>query len=198
MEVCNNNQWGTVCDDLWGTTDANVACRQLGFSSTGTYCHCTLHLLLDLFYQMSQMCFHLLGFSPSSLGATPLSFAFFGQGTGPILLDNVGCTGSETRLWDCPNNGVGVHNCAHFEDASVRCRSKYACMRIFVAHLQYQVYDKIGHLYIKHIFSSQHDCHYKPFLQWQITLHFGLQYVSVDNCTVFDVLDSYYPIWDLE
>ncbi len=35
VEVCNNNQWGTVCDDAWGTVDAGVACRQAGFSATG-------------------------------------------------------------------------------------------------------------------------------------------------------------------
>ena len=35
MEICNNNAWGTVCDDSWGTPEATVACRQLGFSATG-------------------------------------------------------------------------------------------------------------------------------------------------------------------
>ena len=35
VEVCNNNQWGTVCDDAWGTVDAEVACRQAGFSAHG-------------------------------------------------------------------------------------------------------------------------------------------------------------------
>ena len=37
MEICNNGIWGTVCDNFWGTADAQVACRQLGFPTIGMY-----------------------------------------------------------------------------------------------------------------------------------------------------------------
>ena len=64
--------------------------------------------------------------TPFSLpGATAISFAFFGQGTGSIWLDDVQCVGTETRLIDCPHNAIGSHNCVHSEDASVRCQSMY-------------------------------------------------------------------------
>ena len=87
VEVYHNGAWGTVCDDDWDITDANVVCQQLNYSR-----------------------------ATSAPGQ-----AFFGEGTGPIFYDDVACTGTEARLADCSSLGIGVHNCAHGEDAGVVC-----------------------------------------------------------------------------
>lgn len=36
-------------------------------------------------------------------------------------MDNVGCSGTESRLIDCPHNAIGSHDCSHSEDAGVTC-----------------------------------------------------------------------------
>lgn len=53
--------------------------------------------------------------------AVAYSSAHFGQGTGPILLDDQMCSGSEADLFQCAHNTIGMHNCGHDEDAGVQC-----------------------------------------------------------------------------
>ncbi len=47
--------------------------------------------------------------------------AYFGTGTGRIWMDNLGCTGNESSIFDCEYGGWGLHNCSHSEDAGVEC-----------------------------------------------------------------------------
>ena len=53
------------------------------------------------------------------IGAQSFSNAFYGQGSGPIYLDSVQCSGSELDLFDCP--GDNTPSCTQADAAGVRC-----------------------------------------------------------------------------
>ncbi len=68
-----------------------------------------------------------------------------GRGTSDeaIFLDNVGCIGTESRLFDCSANPIGSHNCLHDEDAGVRCQ-----LRMFSSIARRNQYSKLNEIIV--------------------------------------------------
>ena len=56
-------------------------------------------------------------------GAKAIPNAAYGPGSTnqPILLDDVKCSGIESRLIDCLHGGLETNNCGHSQDAGVVC-----------------------------------------------------------------------------
>ncbi|XP_057700240.1 neurotrypsin [Corythoichthys intestinalis] len=97
LEVFYHGQWGTVCDDGWTDSNTQVVCRQLG-------------------YRLGQT------LVPEGLDITPVPR--FGVASGPILLDDVSCTGKEPSLLLCKREEWLRHDCTHHEDVNIACNAE--------------------------------------------------------------------------
>ena len=42
VEICQNEQWGTICDSPWDDNAATVVCNQLGYSAQSKTKYLTL------------------------------------------------------------------------------------------------------------------------------------------------------------
>lgn len=91
LEVYHDGAWGTICDDAWDRTNAEVACRQLGLGPPqgGS----------------------LYDFQPSTTAVDSMR----------IWMDDIYCTGGEATLQSCPFSGWGDENCDHSEDVGLSC-----------------------------------------------------------------------------
>ncbi len=47
--------------------------------------------------------------------------AVFGQGSGPVILSDVICSGQETSLHNCTSDRTRASSCPHSQDAGVTC-----------------------------------------------------------------------------
>lgn len=103
---------------------ANTACRQLmrgrekELGNTHDYsCYSVIILCIGTHFLYSS---YIHAHIADSIAR---SNAYFGQGSGSILMNNVGCTGSESRLIDCSYSS-STSSCSHSEDAGVQCYSR--------------------------------------------------------------------------
>ena len=65
-----------------------------------------------------------------SADAVAVRGAFFGQGQGSILLDDVACTGNESRLVNCSYDSTPF--CSHYEDAGIIC-PRMCCVGVCIS-----------------------------------------------------------------
>uniref|UniRef100_A0A671NKM8 Si:dkey-21h14.9 n=1 Tax=Sinocyclocheilus anshuiensis TaxID=1608454 RepID=A0A671NKM8_9TELE len=211
LEVYHNAVWGSVCDDQWDISDAQVVCRQLGCGAAlradgnsvfgagegvvwlnrvecrGNEIHlwdCPLSLKnhtdcshkehagltcagvdsvsvrlvngnnpcagrVEVYKdgQWGTVCHYYWDIADAEVVCRELECgtavkatydAHFGQGSGPISMAYVYCSGSETALKDCRSQSQYAQRCNHNEDAGVICSGKLlqtsACYFITLFH----------------------------------------------------------------
>ena len=88
------------------------------------YCCCqsclwTIGIFSNRFYYSTTTIYCII-----DLGGKAKSNAYFGLGTGPILLSDLYCTGTESSLLECSQQSCYVTSCTHSNDVGVICECK--------------------------------------------------------------------------
>lgn len=59
-----------------------------------------------------------------AVDAVAVSSAFYGEGSGPILLNSLHCSGAEANVLEC-TFGSDTSLCSHAQDVGVQCTGTY-------------------------------------------------------------------------
>ena len=110
VEVCRNNAWGTIAYYWIPDYTAQTICNQLGYTSPGFNVNSWNN------YQYNH-----------HAGASYVSYAYFGEGSGPILMGYVYCSSVTNSLQNCYNDTYSVTYYSHYYDIGVRCECKTRC-----------------------------------------------------------------------
>ncbi|XP_038074970.1 deleted in malignant brain tumors 1 protein-like [Patiria miniata] len=129
---CQQNE---IADhDCSHSEDAGVVCNNMGILRlVGGHSVAEGRLEIDLNGELGTVCDDSWGLDDAKVACLELGFpgaaeatpgGSYGSGSGPILLDDVMCSGFELQLLSCPHSGIGVNNCGHSEDAGVICQPR--------------------------------------------------------------------------
>ncbi|XP_073669793.1 scavenger receptor cysteine-rich domain-containing protein DMBT1-like [Paramisgurnus dabryanus] len=123
---CTFRGWGTHnCDH---TFDVGIICRDIRLVDGSNQCSGRVEVLYN--DQWGTVCDAGWDLTDAavvcnSMGCgTPIAAetgAFFGQGSGPVWLDDMSCSGNEPSVKNCSSMALGTSTCSHEQDAGVVC-----------------------------------------------------------------------------
>ena len=124
---CRHRGWGN--HDCTHSRDASVECLPVCLANGGPN-----YGRVEIFYKgiWGTVCDDEWDINDAHVVCRQLGFpsastyyheAQYGEGSDPILLDDVRCSGGEASISDCFHRGWGIVSCSHSEDASVICNT---------------------------------------------------------------------------